>query len=235
MPLRLTLSGAARALCTRPRHADQTFRYSPARHVPAGAREAFRMFFPVPNFKGFDFFPHGTRINFMRYKGACIALSLVLMAASLVAIAIDGFNYGVDFKGGTLIEVQAKSGRADVQELRDKLAGLGLGNVQIQICSARQTYSSASRRSRAGKPNNRRRCIWSSMRSAMDLSAARGGGRACRVERAACYRRHRGRRLAGRDRPVRVVPFRLAVRTRRHRGIGARCDPRCRHLRRVSA
>ncbi len=90
------------------------------------------MFFPVPNFKGFDFFPHGTRINFMRYKGACIALSFVLMAASLVAIAIDGFNYGVDFKGGTLIEVQAKSGHADTQELRDKLAGLGLGNVQIQ-------------------------------------------------------------------------------------------------------
>jgi preprotein translocase subunit SecF len=90
------------------------------------------MFFPVPNFKGFDFFPHGTRINFMRYKGACIALSFVLMAASLAAIAIDGFNYGVDFKGGTLIEVQAKSGHADTQELRDKLAGLGLGNVQIQ-------------------------------------------------------------------------------------------------------
>jgi preprotein translocase SecF subunit len=90
------------------------------------------MFFPVPNFKGFDFFPHGTRINFMRYKGVCIALSFVLMAASLLAIAIDGFNYGVDFKGGTLIEVQAKSGHADVQELRDKLAGLHLGNVQIQ-------------------------------------------------------------------------------------------------------
>ena len=90
------------------------------------------MFFPVPNFKGFDFVPHGTRINFMPYKGACIALSFVLMAASLVAIAIDGFNYGVDFKGGTLIEVQAKSGHADTQELRDKLAGLGLGNVQIQ-------------------------------------------------------------------------------------------------------
>jgi preprotein translocase subunit SecF len=90
------------------------------------------MFFPVPDFKGFDFFPHGTRINFMRYKGVCVVLSLVLMAASLLAIAIDGFNYGVDFKGGTLIEVQAKSGRADVQELRHKLAGLGIGNVQIQ-------------------------------------------------------------------------------------------------------
>ena len=41
------------------------------------------MFFPVPDFKGFDFFPHNTRLPFMRFKGLCLALSLVAMALSL--------------------------------------------------------------------------------------------------------------------------------------------------------
>ena len=40
------------------------------------------MFFPVPDFKGFDFFPHNTRLPFMRFKGLCFALSLVAMALS---------------------------------------------------------------------------------------------------------------------------------------------------------
>jgi preprotein translocase SecF subunit len=88
--------------------------------------------FPIPDFKGFDFFPHGTRINFMRAKGLCLALSLFCMLGSLLAIGLLGFNYGVDFKGGTLIEVQSNTGPADLTELRDKLGHLGLGNVQIQ-------------------------------------------------------------------------------------------------------
>jgi preprotein translocase subunit SecF len=88
--------------------------------------------FLIPDFKGFDFFPHGTHINFMRAKALCLGLSLICMIASLLAIGFVGFNYGVDFKGGTLVEVQATSGHADVQELRERLSGLGLGNVQIQ-------------------------------------------------------------------------------------------------------
>ena len=61
----------------------------------------------IPNFKGFDFFPHDTRLPFMRYKGLCSALSLAAMLISLAIIGLLGFNYGVDFKGGSLIEVQS--------------------------------------------------------------------------------------------------------------------------------
>ena len=39
------------------------------------------MFFPVPDFKGFDFFPHNLRLPFMRFKGICLALSIIAMAA----------------------------------------------------------------------------------------------------------------------------------------------------------
>lgn len=86
----------------------------------------------IPDFKGFDFFPHDLRLPFMRYKGLALALSIVGMVLSLGLFAVRGLNYGVDFKGGSLIEVQAKSGTADVSALREKLGKLGLGGVQIQ-------------------------------------------------------------------------------------------------------
>jgi preprotein translocase subunit SecF len=88
--------------------------------------------FLVPDFKGNDFFPHNTRLPFMRYKTLCFGLSLLFMALSLGIIATKGFNYGVDFKGGALIEVRAKSGTADIPAMRQTLGTLGLGDVQIQ-------------------------------------------------------------------------------------------------------
>jgi preprotein translocase subunit SecF len=86
----------------------------------------------VPNFKGFDFFPHDLRLPFMRYKDAAIALSIIAMLASLALFMTRGLNYGVDFKGGSMVELQAVSGNADTSALRDKLNALGLGGVQIQ-------------------------------------------------------------------------------------------------------
>jgi preprotein translocase subunit SecF len=94
------------------------------------------MFFPVPNFKGFDFFPHNTRLPFMRFKALCFGLSLLFMALSLVLFFARGLNYGVDFKGGSLIEVQSKNGPADLHDIRTKLNALGIGAVQIQSFGA---------------------------------------------------------------------------------------------------
>ena len=54
------------------------------------------------------------------------------MALSLLLFFTMGLNYGVDFKGGSMIEVQSTTGPADVGQLRDKLGKLGLGAVQIQ-------------------------------------------------------------------------------------------------------
>ena len=88
--------------------------------------------FLVPDFKGVDFFPHDTRLPFMRYKTLCFALSILAMALSLAIISVKGFNFGVDFKGGALIEVRAKSGTADIPSMRQTLSALGLGDVQIQ-------------------------------------------------------------------------------------------------------
>jgi preprotein translocase SecF subunit len=84
------------------------------------------------NFKGVDFFPHDTRIDFMRWKNVCVGASIVMMVLSLALFLFKGLNYGVDFKGGTLIEIQSKSGAFDIPAMRQKLSVLGLGDVQIQ-------------------------------------------------------------------------------------------------------
>ena len=94
------------------------------------------MFFPVPDFKGFDFFPHDLRLPFMRYKGLCFGLSVLFMALSLGLYFTRGLNYGVDFKGGSLIEVQSKNGPADLASIRSNLNSLGVGAVQIQSFGA---------------------------------------------------------------------------------------------------
>src|SRR6202011_375745 len=54
---------------------------------------------------------------------------------SIFAITLffpHGLNFGIDFKGGTLMEVQAKSGSADIASMRAALSTLGLGDVQLQ-------------------------------------------------------------------------------------------------------
>jgi preprotein translocase subunit SecF len=90
----------------------------------------------IPNFKGLDFFPHDLRLRFMRLKGLCLALSIIAMLLSLAIIWERGFNYGVDFIGGSMLEVQSRAGPADIGGLRDKLGRLGIGNVQIQSFGA---------------------------------------------------------------------------------------------------
>src|SRR5579875_839370 len=54
---------------------------------------------------------------------------------SIIAISLyffHGLNFGIDFKGGTLVEVQTKAGPADLARMRASLNALGLGEVQLQ-------------------------------------------------------------------------------------------------------
>ena len=82
--------------------------------------------------KGWDFFPHGTTYDFMRWKGICLASSLIGMAIALALFFVPGLNYGIDFKGGTLLEIGSRTGPADIGGIRSKLGDLGLGDIQIQ-------------------------------------------------------------------------------------------------------
>jgi preprotein translocase subunit SecF len=51
---------------------------------------------------------------------------------AIVAYFTLGLNFGIDFIGGTLLEVQTKSGPADLAKIRTTLNGLNLGDVQLQ-------------------------------------------------------------------------------------------------------
>ena len=76
--------------------------------------------------------PDDTRIAFMRHRRWSFPFSALLGLLSLALFAIYGLNYGIDFRGGTLIEIQTREEVADLGAIRTTLGGLGLGDVQIQ-------------------------------------------------------------------------------------------------------
>ncbi len=75
--------------------------------------------------------PDDTRYRFMRLSRSAIVGSVVACISSLLMVAFLGLNYGIDFKGGTVIEIQTQQA-ADLGELRSKVSGLGLGDVKLQ-------------------------------------------------------------------------------------------------------
>jgi preprotein translocase subunit SecF len=83
-------------------------------------------------FKGVDFFPHETGWKIIERRYIFIGLSWALAMLAAVLLMTRGLNYGVDFKGGSLIEVQSKAGGIDIGDLRTKLDKLGIGDVQVQ-------------------------------------------------------------------------------------------------------
>ena len=75
--------------------------------------------------------PVGTRIDFMRFRRFAGVLSLVLCVASVGLFLAKGLNYGIDFRGGILLEIRTPE-PANLSELRSTLGGLDLGEVQLQ-------------------------------------------------------------------------------------------------------
>ncbi len=76
--------------------------------------------------------PDDTKFDFMRFRRISFPLSAVMSVLALASFFTVGLNYGIDFMGGTLIEVQSKTGPADLAKMRATLEGLRLGDVQLQ-------------------------------------------------------------------------------------------------------
>jgi preprotein translocase subunit SecF len=76
--------------------------------------------------------PDDTKFDFMRFRRISFPMSAALSILAIVLYFTHGLNFGIDFQGGTLLEVQAKSGTADLQTMRTTLSALGLGEVQLQ-------------------------------------------------------------------------------------------------------
>ena len=75
--------------------------------------------------------PSKTAIPFMRFRPLAMAISGLLAAASIVLFLAVGLNYGIDFRGGIMIDAKLP-GPADLATMRSSLSGLGLGEVALQ-------------------------------------------------------------------------------------------------------
>ena len=76
--------------------------------------------------------PDDTHFDFTRFRRISFPISAVLSIVAITLFFTHGLNFGIDFKGGTLLEVQSKSGDANLASMRSTLNGLGLGEVQLQ-------------------------------------------------------------------------------------------------------
>jgi len=76
--------------------------------------------------------PDDTKFDFMRFRRISFPVSAILSIVAIVLFFHPGLNLGIDFVGGTLLEVQAKSGSADIAKMRATLTALNLGDVQLQ-------------------------------------------------------------------------------------------------------
>jgi preprotein translocase subunit SecF len=76
--------------------------------------------------------PDDTKFDFMRFRRISFPLSAFLSIVAIVLYFSHGLNFGIDFVGGTLMEVQSKAGPADLAKMRTTLSGLDLGEVQLQ-------------------------------------------------------------------------------------------------------
>lgn len=76
--------------------------------------------------------PENTKFGFMRLRRASYPFSAIMSILSVVAFITLGMNFGIDFAGGTMMELRAKSGHADLADLRALGDRLGLGHVEVQ-------------------------------------------------------------------------------------------------------
>ncbi len=80
--------------------------------------------------------PENTKISFMRGRRLSYPLSAALSIVAVTMFFAVGVNYGIDFAGGTQVELRAKSGDADLATLRQTAESLGLGPVEAQRMGA---------------------------------------------------------------------------------------------------
>jgi preprotein translocase subunit SecF len=76
--------------------------------------------------------PDDTKFDFMRFRRISFPISAILSIVAISLYFFHGLNFGIDFIGGTLIEVQTKAGPADLSKMRATIGDLKLGDFQLQ-------------------------------------------------------------------------------------------------------
>jgi len=81
--------------------------------------------------RGIRLIPDDVNINFIGMRYIALVISSIVVIGSIVVTAVAGLNFGIDFTGGTVIEIRTPE-VIEIGKLRSGLGGLGLGDVSIQ-------------------------------------------------------------------------------------------------------
>ncbi len=73
-----------------------------------------------------------TDIKFNKFFKSFNQISILLIVISLILLIFKGLNFGVDFKGGTLIEMRVDKNSADISKIRDIFSNMNLGDVSVK-------------------------------------------------------------------------------------------------------
>jgi preprotein translocase SecF subunit len=79
-------------------------------------------------------------IKFSNFYKKMNIFSSILIFLSILALLFKGLNLGVDFKGGTLIEVRTENSKSDIAEIRQSLLRMNLGDVTVKKFGKEQDY-----------------------------------------------------------------------------------------------
>lgn len=85
--------------------------------------------------------PEHSTFRFMRWRHVTFPFSALMSVLIVVTFFTHGLNFGIDFRGGTLMELQARSGEADVSDVRERANALGFGEVEVQEFGAEGNLS----------------------------------------------------------------------------------------------
>ena len=102
-------------------------------------------------------------IAFNKYYNHFNILSVSLVAISLFFLIFKGLNFGIDFKGGTLIELRASDNKINVSSLRDNLKQMNLGDVSVKNFGNETDFLIKFE-------NNRNKNVIESIKSSLDKS-----------------------------------------------------------------
>jgi len=77
--------------------------------------------------------PSNTNIDFLSIKKFAFLFSILVISGTFLSLFLNNLNYGIDFKGGILLEVRAKNyEKSNINELRNKVLTLKAGEISIQ-------------------------------------------------------------------------------------------------------
>jgi len=76
--------------------------------------------------------PQKTNFHFVAFARLAATLSIIAVIATVIGFFYPGLNMGIDFKGGTVLELNTGAAPVDLAKVRGAVSGLNLGDVQVQ-------------------------------------------------------------------------------------------------------